>query len=573
MAAATKDTIYIDVDDEITSIIDKVRKSEHKIVALVLPKRAAMMQSSVNMKLLKRAADGQKKQLVLITSEAGLLPLAASVGLHVAKTLQSKPEVPDAAEEPAAEADEKLDVPDGAEAAAAEDKGEDFDRKAAAAKPIGELAGLAAADETIELDNTAVPKPDAGETKAKKAKSKISKSLKVPNFEKFRVRLIIGAAVLILLIVGWILANIVLPKATITVDTDTSLVSSSLTINLDAGAKTLNTTTLTVPANDKQVQKTQSEQVATTGQQNNGTKASGTVNMTAQECGLFTSPNDVPAGTGLTTSGLTFITQQDTSFTVKGNPKNGCENFVATSPTSVIAQNGGSNYNVGASTFTVSNRSDVSATSSASMTGGTDNIINIVAQADIDNAKQKISAADTASINTELENDLKTSGFYALGDTFNAGTPTITTSNNVGDQASNVTVTETTIYTMFGVKQSDLETLITDDVNKQIDPSKQVILNDGFSGASFNVLSQGTGTAQLTMQVTATAGPHLNTNDLKTQIAGKKEGEVKSIIGSNPGVTSVTVNFSPFWVDTTPKKAGKIVIQFVKTSQTNADKN
>ena len=75
MTANDKDTIYIDIDDEITTIIDKVRGSSGKLIALVLPKRAATLQSIVNMKLLKRAADDSKKKLVLITTESGLLPL------------------------------------------------------------------------------------------------------------------------------------------------------------------------------------------------------------------------------------------------------------------------------------------------------------------------------------------------------------------------------------------------------------------------------------------------------------------------------------------------------------------
>src|SRR3954469_19623116 len=91
----SKDTIYIDVDDEITSIIDKVETSSSKVVALVLPKRAASLQSIVNMKLLKRSADTADKNVVLITSEQALIPLAGAAGLHVAKNLQSKPEVPD----------------------------------------------------------------------------------------------------------------------------------------------------------------------------------------------------------------------------------------------------------------------------------------------------------------------------------------------------------------------------------------------------------------------------------------------------------------------------------------------
>ncbi|HET7827321.1 MAG TPA: hypothetical protein VFK97_00440, partial [Candidatus Saccharimonadales bacterium] len=91
-----KEVIYIDVDDEITSIIDKVENAKEKVVALVLPKRAASLQSIVNMKLLKRSADQVDKSPVLITSEAALLPLAGAAGLYVSKNLQSPPEVPHA---------------------------------------------------------------------------------------------------------------------------------------------------------------------------------------------------------------------------------------------------------------------------------------------------------------------------------------------------------------------------------------------------------------------------------------------------------------------------------------------
>src|SRR5580698_2156901 len=136
MAATPKiDTIYIDIDDEITGIIDKVRSNEAKVIALVLPKRASVLQSIVNMKLLKRSADEAKKNLVLITTESGLLPLAGAVGLHVAKNLQSKPEVP-AVEAPAdSSLDELVSVGDD------ENLDEDFDAKAAGEKSVGELAG------------------------------------------------------------------------------------------------------------------------------------------------------------------------------------------------------------------------------------------------------------------------------------------------------------------------------------------------------------------------------------------------------------------------------------------------
>ncbi len=154
--------------------------------------------------------------------------------------------------------------------------------------------------------------------------------------------------------------------------------------------------------------------------------------------------------------------------------------------------------------------------------------------------------------------------------TFNAGTPSTTTSANVGDQATTVTVTQTTTYTMLGAHQSDLEALVTANIDKQIDTSKQTVLDDGFSKASFNVVSQTASSAQVTMQTTATAGPDLNVTSLKQQIVGKKAGDIKSIIGGNPGVTGVTVKFSPFWVSSTPKKLSKITLTIEQPQGTNA---
>ncbi len=154
MSSNGKDVVYVDVDDEITGMIDKVTNSDSKIVALVLPKRASVFQSIVNMKLLKKRADTAKKQAVLITSESGLLPMAGSVGLYVAKTLQSKPEVPAAA----VSADtQPMMLSKKLRSTAAKI----LTRQKAAEKPVGELAGDASPvspeqspEETIEIDNS-----------------------------------------------------------------------------------------------------------------------------------------------------------------------------------------------------------------------------------------------------------------------------------------------------------------------------------------------------------------------------------------------------------------------------------
>jgi hypothetical protein len=318
-----------------------------------------------------------------------------------------------------------------------------------------------------------------------------------------------------------------------------------------------------VPAQTQQQQKSNTEQAPATGKKNEGDKATGTVTMSVPCSSVGNSPPEVAAGTGVSANGLTFITQSTVDLT---NPSfsGGC-NF--TGSTNVTAQQGGSQYNVGGgTTFTVAGHPSVNATGSAN--GGTDNIVTVVQQSDIDGAKTKLESDQSAdAVKQQLEQNLQNSGLYPIEATFHASTPNVSPSVQAGTQASSVTVTESITYTMFGAKKSDLQTLLDDNINKQIDTNKQSIQNDGLSQSSFNVQNPGSGSSlQVSLQTTATVGPHIDVGSLKQQIAGKKSGDVKDIIKANPGVTDVTVHYSPFWVSSAPSNTGKITIKFEKSS-------
>ena len=563
-----KDTIYIDIDDEITSVIEKVRSSNEKIVALVLPKRASVLQSIVNMKLLKRSADGAKKHVVLITSEAGLMPLAATVGFHVAKNLQSKPEVPsllNRADDDDVIDDEPLEGPDAEPEITAETAGN---------KPVGELAAAAGtkavADDSMETlsmdDDGEAEIVDADEPAAAKPPKK-NKKLAIPNFDSFRLKLVLGAVLLVVLGAVLYVCTAILPKATITVTTDTSDVNSSLTLNLDTATKVLDASKLNVPATAQTVQKSSSQQVSTTGKKNNGTKAAGSVTMTAGSCSADV-PNNVASGTGISSNGLTFITQESVSFSpVIKNSKCIFQGIGGTSGTTSIAmtsQTGGTNYNVSGASFTVAGRSDITASGSAS--GGTDNIVQVVAQADIDSASQKIASQNGQAVKSQLQTELKQAGLLAIASTFATGEPATTASSKVGDETGSVTVTQVISYTMFGVKQADLKTLVDADVQKHIDPTKQSILSEGIDKANFHVNDSTATTATIAMTTTATAGPDLKVDTIKAQVAGKKTGDIKSSLRTDPGVTDVQVKLSPFWVSKVPSKPAKITVTFEKAS-------
>lgn len=561
---AGKETIYVDVDDEITTIIDKVQGAKAKVVALVLPKRAVVLQSIVNMKLLKRTADRADKNLVLVTTEAGLMPLAGAVGLHVANTPTSKPSIPTAPAAPSTEpenVDEPLNIVDG-------NATDDFDARRAGAKSIGELAAAGAAskldeddiDDSIDMGDVA-DAPVAGA--AKVAKPKKDKKLHVPNFDSFRKKLVIGGVLAVVLIAGLIYALTAMPKATVTIKTDSSTITTNLNLILDTTAKKVSKDDKIIPATAQAVPKTVTQTVPATGQQNNGQKASGTVTLTAQKCGgnPFAAPDDVSAGTSISTGGHTYVLQDSVSFHGTSS-SGGCYNYSG-GKADITALKGGADSNVSSATFTVTGRSDVSATGSAD--GGTDNITKIVTQSDISNATAKIAAADNTAIKQDLASNLQSKGLLPVTTTFLAGTPQVTSSAQAGATADNVTITAVTNYSMLGVQKADLKSFINDNVESQLDKGKQVILDDGVANATFNESVPATATgANVSVETKSLAGPQLDAAKLKTQLAGKKAGDVKSYIKQTPGVTDVDVKLGPFWVSSVPGKTSHVTINIVK---------
>ena len=580
--ADNKDTIYIDIDDEITALIDKVKSSNARVLALVLPKRATVLQSIVNMKLLKRTADNEKKNIVLITTESGLLPLAGAVGMYVANSLSSKPEIPSAPSMAGAETDtvdEDFAIP------LDDEEVPDLTKTSAKGASVGVLSDAAShkkspvskaidALETVELDNEdgVTPEndePSEPEPETKKSKKeKKDKHLKVPNFDRFRLLLIIGLLVIIGLVVLGVFAFSVWPKATINIKTDASTVNASANLTLDPQAQTTDVQTGDIPAKQVSMQKTFSQTVNTTGQKNEGNIASGNVTFSLNDCqgDYFGSPSfTIPAGTGVSYNNLTFITQTDVVM------KSGKPNFTGSGfcvpyksengAVAINAQSPGSQYNTQITNGVVSNYPEVQVNGTTS--GGTDNMVQIVAQADITSATSKINANNSGAVKQDLINELKGEGMYPIAVSLAAGSPQTTSNPNVGVASNTVTVTETVTYTMYGVRVANLQSILASNIHSQTAKSQNII-SYGINQGAFKQSGTSGATDEVSVSTLATVGPNISLANIKKQAAGKSPQSIISTIRSNPNVTSVTVRLSPFWVTSAPTNTSKIMVNIAK---------
>jgi hypothetical protein len=62
-------TLYIDINEEITTIVGKIQNTKSHNIILVVPKRAQLFQSLINLKILKKKAEQAEKKLEVFTTD------------------------------------------------------------------------------------------------------------------------------------------------------------------------------------------------------------------------------------------------------------------------------------------------------------------------------------------------------------------------------------------------------------------------------------------------------------------------------------------------------------------------
>lgn len=543
-----KDVIYIDVEDDITAIISKVKASNEKIVALVPPKRIGVLQSAVNLRLLARAADQSKKRLVVITNNHALMSLAASASLPVAKNLQSKPELAPIAALDIDDGDDVIDgndLPIGEHAKQAEDTAVD-----------SAIAGTA-----VGASQLAQPPKPGQAAKAGRAKA----GTKVPNFNTFRKKLVLGVGAGVLLIAFLVWATIFAPRATIVVAAKTS--DSSVNSKVNVGDKlTTDVAKNTIKAAKVLKSEKKTVDFGASGSKNAGEKASGTVSFRNG------SPNavSVPAGTILTTNGLNFattgsVTVPAATLSFSCQPNNLCP---GTATVTVMAPEGGAKYNAASGSMSGA-PSGVTANLQNPTSGGTDKIVKVVTAEDVQEAREALAEGETKGVEAQLKTQLKNAtaieGSYRVDYTEVKSTPEV----GAESESGNAILSATVVHGMYGISNSELDKYLDAYLKKQLAANKnQRVYDNGQDKAKFQDVSNTGEGAELTVVATAEVGPLLDEAVITKLALGRKTGEIQESLQSIQGIQSVEVKYFPFWVSSVPGDEKKVNVQF-KVDDTN----
>ncbi len=560
-----RDTVYVDSDDDVTSLIERVVASGQSVVALVPSAKRGVLNSLVNLKLIRRAAERAHKKITVVTTESALISMASSLNIPVAKSVNAQSVLRSRRDDAS---DENEEVIDGNDIAVGE-----LDDMARSVDDIPEDKEISAAVASIEADDKHRNDLDADgvnddeeQTQRDSVKSRHTRT-KVPNFGVFRAKLIGSIMVIVGLgiFVAWAVVfaphtDIIIKAKTIPKD-----IVANLSLIPDGKADVSRNI---LPAVVKTIKSTSSIQFDATGTRDQGDKATGNITICNKKpimlslTSLQQNVVSIKAGTQLrSTSGKIYTL--DASTTVKGysigNGADVKQNCVSAKAT---ASNIGDDFNISDSTkLSISGYGAdlVTAVAPNGFSGGTRKTVKVVTRQDIDGALAKLKEQDKSDESKhKLEEQLV--GETIIADSFTQQTSSPKASPAI-DQISNdgkANLTVEITYSLLAVRTTDLKTLL----DAKLSPtSSQRIYDDGLAKLAFKRFKAERRGYTVAASTVGYVGPIIKEDDVKQKAVGKKQAEIKQELMKIPGVQDVTVKMSPFWVST-PSSADKVGVKF-----------
>jgi hypothetical protein len=546
----TDNALYLEADEDITSAIDKLTKSQASTIQIVVPKRSTMLQSIINLKLLKKAAEKAGKELVLVTNDKVASDLAGRVGLAVAPSIGANAVV------------QHQEIPEDLKSNEEIIDDSDPEPTPPATEPVvakvkSSIPSRPFRHKEITDDPPPEPKADESPKDDAPAQAKTNKPLKVPNWGRLQKR-VMWLSGLVVLVVAYFVFMYFGSSASVTLMANGNKTDIATSFTVDPTASSSNSSKGVLSGQLVSVSKNLSGNFTPTGQQDAGTKASGTV--TIQNC---SDPNSytLNAGNTLTSQSLSFVTQQNITipggtFTISHGQIVGCTSQTVTDTVEAAAN--GDQYNLTNASFTSSKLpSGINIT--GSMSGGTTKTITVVTQNDVTTEENALLASDKNNESSALSGKVP-SGDTAISASQSSTVSAVNPSPAIGAQGTSATLSISVTYSELMVKNTDYKSLVDAQETQQVGSGNE-IYDDGLSSAQITQ-SQTNQNGSQTFQLTTTAysGAKLNTTQLAKQLAGMRFSSASDYATGLPDISQANISLWPSWSTNLPSRPGSIHI-------------
>ena len=576
--------IYLEVDDEITTVAARIRDATPTRIAVVLPYNSRVATSRINFRLLSRDALTHDKRLSIVTADPAARALAASAGLSVFESVAEYESVQVGAEGEDAEPDGSagpgttaaLDTatpPPPVPRASSQPPTGPRNRPDTTeqAPDRGSARPVAAAVPSIEPEDTIrtpIPREPAagagrrapGPTAAPSGNPRSEPAREPVEARRSRAPWLIGGALLALaLLVGGVGAYVLLPSATVVVTPRADRVGpNQLTIIADTTASQPDPVAGVVPATEITIPVEASDSFSATGTRVELSKATGTVRFQNLDP---TSANRIAAGSIVRTqSGVRFRT--DATITVPQADLVGFTIFPSRASVKVTAVDGGPDGNVDAGTIVEvpNGKSSIflKVANPAKTDGGVREEFSRVTQEDIDGALAALNLKIQQAFREAMDDPgLDTGGATVFPSSGRLG-PTSTDiepATLLGQEVATFAVAMSATGTVVAVDPTPVGEIAETQLRAAVEAGKHLVADsvDIVIGEAI-VVGQ-----SIRFPVTATAEQItiLDADELKAQILGRSVTDARSILEA---YGQVDLSVSPDWTGLVPGFESRVTV-------------
>ncbi len=376
---------------------------------------------------------------------------------------------------------------------------------------------------------------------------------------------------MIVLVLGAFALAVLLPQAAITVYARSEPITRDIEITVDKNAVSIDAQKLVIPGALVSREASLTKTFPATGTKQTGTKAVGEVTIYNFTKNTLT----LKAGTTVLVSGdKRFVFTRDaTNIRPTARIGSGDEQEIdqssLTPPVPISSESIGDSFNLAANTkFEIRNTAlgsnpNVYAVNAKALTGGSVKNVTIVSQADIDKATAELTEALAVQAETDLNAEADTTTTTKL-------LPSAIThevlgkvaSKNPNDEAAQFDMTIVAKVTGLTYQQEDVESVALDKINSVLSEDKYLLPEAKMeTRAKFKNLDLAAGKGTMSVHFETVAAYRVDDDNLAKILSGKNANEIKEILLMKPEIDRVDVEFSPFFVNKAPRFNGKIYIE------------
>lgn len=549
-------TVYLNIEDDVPTIVRKVAGTISGEVVLVFPKRSFIFSDPNNLYNLKRQTDVLGKYVYVLTMDELGQIYARDAGftlrsIHNASAPSKFSDIKrSGSKPPSAEAPKERVYKQEVAKSIKMPKSYNLDKTPVRTQQSSPFL-LVNEKRVQEPEKSSlladIPKRNPGN----KPKSK----------RKFAWKLFLGFFLPILLVVSLVVV-FVLPQGRVVVYPRSENVIRDLEINASSQVTTPDIASMLMPA--KRISKTFTLQSSfeSNGKREVGTKAAGKIriiNLSGKTLNLRAST------TVLTLGNKNYTFTQDQNY-IKSIPPSQLQSGNYTAHVAdITAQNGGEDYNVPAGTrLEITNQvlgsqpQVLYAKTETAVLGGTSRFLSVISEEDYKSAQNVL----LEKMADQFREELKAERLELPEKAFSSEIIEFIPDKIVNTESPSFSASLKATLKGLAISKDELDSLVESRIIKSL-PENEKLVNAVGSNLTMkaNSLNLEQGLMMLGVHVEAKSTSQVNLDGFQEKLLGRDRKEVSDILLQRPEIEKVDVILSPYWQKSMPKFATKIKIE------------